>query len=281
MKLSIVLGARARPKLLVETLARTLPNVSLSDTRILVALDDDDHDTIAAASAFAEDKRNVTLSVKPREDSLGAKFNRVLTEAKADVYLAMVDYAPHVTPAFDRLILEAADLFPDRIGVVYNGMANPSFPGINAVTHRWAILAGGFYPPYFPYWFIDHWLDDLAKMTDRLAFADVKIDVGPRPGTMELREPAWWGTFFDLLMPVRQEIARKIISKMDEPAWRKRMLRGRFPLTAYTSKWINECLRNAPWSIPNETNMGDARYQRIKARAIEVARTIVAQKQAA
>ncbi len=270
--LSIVLAARSRPELLVHTLARTLPIIHDPSTRILVALDDDDPETIQAAQKFAWSHRRVRLSIRPREDSLGEKFNRVLTEAPADVYLAMVDYAPHITPGFDRLILDAASLFPDKIGVVFNAQSveSSALSAINAVTHRLAELMGGFYPGLYPYWFVDHHLNDIAQMIGRIAYADVELDVSRRPGTMDLREPIWWATFCDHLMPQRQAVARKIIAEMDEPAWRKDMLLGAFPHHAYVSWFINECMRTHPWDfIRHETNTADARYQRIKRRAIE------------
>jgi hypothetical protein len=46
----------------------------------------------------------------------------------------MVDYVAFVTPGFDERVLEAAEVFPDGIGVVYNHLANLSFPFMNAVT---------------------------------------------------------------------------------------------------------------------------------------------------
>lgn len=269
-KLVCVLAARGRPELLTRTLQVTLSNVRHAGTTMVVALDADDAKTIEAARACAKADGRVLVDVQPREDTLGAKYNRPLARSLgASCYLVMVDYAPHVTPGFDQRILEAAGLFPDSIGVVFNHLANASFPGINAMTARWVELCGYLYPPLFPYWFIDHWLDDLARLTDRIAFADVQIDTSQRPGTQELREPGWWGTFFDAGYLERRRIAERLIAALEEPEWRKHLLLGRAPLVEARSQWVNGLLRQNDTQIVQSCGAGapDGRYARVKAAA--------------
>lgn len=267
MTLSIILAARGRPELLRRTIAVTTANIREPDTKFIIALDDDDHDTIAAARFFEPLVPYLHVSVEPREDTLGAKFNRVLTAAPADTYLAMVDYAPHVTVGFDTRINEAAALFPDGIGVVYNHMANLSFPQINAVTRGLVERMGYLYPPYFPYWFIDHWLDDIARLIGRIAVADVWIDTSQRPGTMDRRDVAFWATFYDAGMAHRRRIARDIIRSDDflEPEWRKKLLLTHHPLIEERSTGINDSARAIQWPVPPEAP--DERYLRAKAAA--------------
>src|SRR5262245_65609119 len=123
------------------------------------------------------------MVLEPRAFSLGEKYNRILTLAPADVHLVMVDYAPHITEGFDEEILKAASIYSDGYAVIYNWWANLSFPGINAVTAKLAERMGGIYPTLYPYWWIDHHLDDIAQMIGRITFAEVAIDVSNRPGT--------------------------------------------------------------------------------------------------
>jgi hypothetical protein len=265
--LSIVLAARARPELLKRTLETTIPNIREDDTKLLVAVDDDDPATVAAAMEF-HGKDHISVSVKAREDSFGGKYNRVLTEAPADVYLPMCDYAPHITPGFDTRILEAASLFPDGIGVVYNHMANLSFPDVNGVTHVLAMKMGYLYPPYFPYWFVDHWVDDIVKLIGRISFADVVLDKNARPGTHDRREVAWWATFYDAGVIHRRNLARSIIESDDflEPEWRKKLLLSDYHmLIEGRSKMTNDTARQTQWHRPPEAV--DERYKRIKSQA--------------
>lgn len=267
MSLSIILAARARPELLRRTIETTLPNIHEVDTTFVIAVDDDDPETVAAAMEF-HGKNNVSVSVKPREDSFGGKYNRVLTEAPADVFLPMADYAPHITPGFDTKILEAASLFPDGIGIVYNHMANLSFPDCNGVTAKFAEKMGYVYPPYFPYWFVDHWVDDIAKLIGRISFADVTLDKSKRPGTHDRREVAWWATFYDAGIVHRRKLARSIVRSDDfiEPEWRKKLLLSDYHmLIEGRSKMTNDTARITQWGKPPEAV--DDRYRRIKSQA--------------
>ncbi len=273
MMLAINLATRGRPALLNDTIRRTLANIELPNTRLMVSIDDDDRVTCDAIGSLPLDKR-IIYDVAPREDALGDKYNRVMSIA-ADVYLTMVDYAPHVTPGFDRKILDAAALFPDGIGAVYNKMANLSFPEINAVTRRLAQKMGGIYPAHFPYWFVDHWLDDIARMIDRIAVADVAIDTSRRPGTMDRREPAFWSIVFDALQLERRRIAHDIIRspEFQETEWRKKLLlNGWHRLIEQRSVMVNGNVRAIAdaWAAQVPPEPVDERYRRLRASAYDL-----------
>ncbi len=261
MRLTIALATRGRPELLKKTLERTMPNIQHPGTRMVVLADLDDEQM----DGFAFDGVSISRGVRP--DSVGEKFNRVLQIARADVYMVMVDYVAYVTPGFDRKILEAASVFPDRIGVVYNHMANLSFPFMNAVTDGYVEKTGGIYPEHFPYWFVDHWLDDIARMIGRVAFADVQVQAhSGKPTTQGHREPAFWATLYDALTLDRRRIARSIIDSEDfqEPEWRKKLLREHYPLIEERSAILNNMVKDM--AAYDKTT--DARYERIRAKAV-------------
>lgn len=280
MSLTINLCTRGRPELMLDTVARTLPNIARDDTILMVSIDHDDAPTIKAAEQLPTDKRVLAI-VSGREDSLGAKYNRAL-RFPAAVYLAMVDYGAHVTPGFDQKILDAAAVFPDRIGVVYNGWANLSFPTINAVTGRLAEKMGGIYPAWFPYWYVDHWLDDIARYIDRIAYADVEVDTSRRPGTQGMRDGVFWSTLFDALYLRRQEIAKSIIRDMDEPNWRKRLILARFPWVRQRSDMTNASTRATSAGASSPLTGDEAtRYARIKLNAETLLRDLLPEIEAA
>lgn len=276
MRLSICLASRGRPELLVATIKTTLKNIERDDTRLVIALDGDDEESIDACVDLDGSERNILrVSIQRREDTIAGKFNRVLTESPADVYLTMVDYVPHLTPGFDSKILDAAALFPDGIGVVYNHMANLSFPWMNAVTAglvKW--MDNKIYPELFPYWFVDHWLDDIARLIGRIAVADVVQEAEVKPPTQEMREPAFWGTFYDATAPLRRECAHRIINSpmFREPEWRKELLRGHHPLIEERGQIVNNRVRLMPGS--QNLDLQDPRYVSVKARAISILREL-------
>lgn len=274
MSLTIVLATRNRTGLLQKTLARTLPNVSRSDTRILVMTDADDHNTFNETLP-----KGVERVIIPRPDSVGEKFNIGVKKAPADVYMAMVDYVAYVTPGFDQKVLDAASVFPDGIGVVYNHLANLSFPWLNAVTHGYVELTGGMYPEIFPYWFVDHWLDDVAKIIDRIAFADIHPKMDFKPPTQVHREPMFWATLYDATTDERRRIAHSIIDspRFIESEWRKKILKTHHPLIEGRSAMLNNMVKQ----MPAQDQTTDERYQRIRDKAVEIMRSKLQELEAA
>lgn len=271
MRLTVAIATRGRPRLLEQTLEVTLANAALTSTRVVVAADEDDRATVEVAEKFVGRSEQVVASVSPRPDTIAAKWNRAVTAAPADAYLAGTDYAPQGTPGFDLKILETVKLFPDQIGVVYGRMANPSFSEVIAVSHGLVELTGGkIYHEMFPYWFTDHWLDEVAKMIGRVAFADVRLAPFIKPGTQEMREPAFWACFFDALAPRRVAEAREIIlsPRFEEPPWRKRLLLGHHVPIQERSVMINNWVRGLSWD--RKLALDDPRYVRIKGRALEI-----------
>lgn len=273
LKLTVNMMTRGRPEIVAQTVARTLPNIVLPNTTLMLLVDDDDPETIAALTPFAMDE-HVLVSVRPREDTRGEKYDRALTECPADVYLPTCDYAPITTKGFDERILEATAKFPDGIGCVYTQMANMSFPHYQAPTAKLVELMGYIYPPWFPFWFIDHWLDDISRMIDRVAYLEIASPPIQLPGghkTIGMRDLEFWTWLYDLGRNERRRQAGKIIEALDEPQWRKDMLRANFPWHEERSLRINISVRADRENI-QRTRGGvesepDARYLRIRDRA--------------
>lgn len=275
MRLVVSLPTRGRPQQLIETLKRSSSNLALDNTVIMVQADADDLETISAFQKARESGLDgrAFLSVKPREDTIAEKWNRALS-IPADVYLVSADDAPEITPGFDGKLLEAASRFPDGIGMVYGHMANASFSGMVAPTAKFCEKLGHIFPEFFPYWFVDHWTDDLAKLIGRLAFADVRTDQSRVGKTQELREPAWWATWFDAAYLMRRRIARQIIDSpdFDEPSWRKDVLRESYPLVEHRSRWINDNVRHQSKQLEGYSGLtlNDPRYQRVRKKAVDM-----------
>ncbi len=270
MKLAIGLATRNRPQQVLQTLTRHMQCLSRPDTKMIVQCDADDLPTIITLSNSQLDPR-VVINAQKREDTIAAKWNRTLAEP-ADVYLAASDDDPYVTPNLDEKILAAANVFPDGIGAVYGRLANASFPGVIAYTAKWAEKLGWLQPEFFPYWFADHWCDDIARIIGRISFADVTTDQSKTGQTMELREPAWWATWFDAAYLMRRAQALKLLKDGDfqSPDWVKEMQAASAPLVEFRSRWVNDTVRAQSKQL--EMQLGaqppDDRYRRTKAAAV-------------
>lgn len=268
MKLVISLATRGRPEQLVETVTKTAANLVLPNTEYIIQVDEDDKPTIDLLSRVPLDKR-VKVNVGPREDTIAEKWNRA-QEEEADVYMSAADDDPFTTHGFDGKILDAASLFPDGIGVVYGHLANASFPCAAGWTRKWVDQLGYIFPEYFPYWFVDHWTDDLARITGRISVADVRTDQSKVGKTQEMREPGWWASWFDAAHLIRRKEAFKIIDALDEPQWRKEMQKSTHPIVEYRSRWINDGVRRQNEQLSNWSGLDntDPRYVRLRDKAV-------------
>lgn len=270
MRLVISLPTRGRPQQLIETLTRSSAHLALANTVIMVQVDDDDRATVDALAAAPLDSR-ILVNIAPREDTIAAKWNRAL-RLPADAYLVSADDAPEATPGFDALLLEAAARFPDGVGMVYGRMANASFSSMVCPTAKLIDKLGHIFPEYFPYWFVDHWTDDIARIIGRISFAEVGTDQSKVGKTMELREPGWWATWFDAAYLMRRQIARRIIDAPDfeSPEWSKELLRRHHPLIEYRSRWVNSNVRGQARQLEGWSGLTlkDERYQRVRRRAV-------------
>lgn len=273
MKLAISLASRGRPEQLVDTVRRSVANWTNPNTEMWVQLDEDDLPSITALEQ-ANVHRKVHISVRPREDTIAEKWNRVLS-CPADVYSVAADDDPYVTPGYDSLILAAAERFPDGIGMVYGHLANLSFTGSLSATARWCEIVGYLQPKLFPYWWVDHWTDDLAKITGRIAFSDHRTDQSRAGPTQEFREPGWWATFFDAAYLHRRREAHAIINHPDFVCnrWLRGLLLTHHPLIEARSRGINQSVRQQFGNKGLKTT--DERYLRVKARAVKMARALL------
>src|SRR5271170_4689666 len=141
-KLVISLASRGRPAQLVDTINKSIANWTRPNTAMMVQLDADDLNTLNFLNQTAPhswfvgpEGPRVMLAVRPRENTLAAKWNRAMA-VPADVYLVAADDDPYITPGYDEKLLEAATLFHDGIGMVYGHMANLSFSGVVAPTAK-------------------------------------------------------------------------------------------------------------------------------------------------
>lgn len=276
MKLAISLATRGRPDRLIDTITKSVVNWTDKNTIMQVQLDADDptlDQTMAMLAGLPQVKDYVVLpNVRAREDTLASKWNRVLS-IDADSYLVAADDDPYITPGYDSLILEASKRFPDSIGITYGHLANLSFTGAVAPTKRFCELMGGvIFPPLFPYWFVDHWTDDVARIIGRISFANIRTDQ-TRPGvTQEMREPGWWATFYDAAYLMRRKQAHDIMDNANfrTPKWQKDILRTHHPLIEVRSRMINQGVRAQSKQLSQWAGNlpPDERYNRVKQRAI-------------
>jgi hypothetical protein len=272
VKIALCVASRGRPKQLSDTLAITMAGAELPTTFAAVALDDDDDTRHAVAAG----PRSI-VSIAPREDSLGAKYNRCHSLAPADLYVVMTDDVWIAKPGWDAELARTASLFADGIGAVFFGamQVESALPAAYALSAKLIEKIGFFQTPDFPFWWHDTTTFELVTMMGRALYADIRLGRYPRDGgTRGARDIAWWAAFFDLNRSRRVEIARDVIldAEFQEQPYRKAQLLGAIPQLVTMFERMNAGLRDAAHVAGLEATIAfdapaDARYLRIKARA--------------
>jgi hypothetical protein len=274
MKLVISLATRGRPELLCDTIRKSVANWTNKNTVMQVQLD---HDDPAPYDYLIKQKihERVIPNVQQREDTIAAKWNRALL-LPADVYTVAADDDPYVTPGYDDKILEASKRFPDGIGMVYADLANLSFTGSLSMTSKMANMLGYIQPEYFPYWFCDHWTDDIARMIGRFTHGGFRTDQSRAGQTKEMREPDFWSTFFDACYIKRRREAKAIIDspKFKGEKWQKDLIFSQHPLIEQRSRTLNSIVRQQSKQLAQASPVGmdlkNERYMRLKKRALDM-----------
>ena len=94
-KLVISLATRARPDRLLEQIRISSANWTNKDTQLYIQVDDDDHPTmeVCAQEGWTRTDGRIVANIAPREDTVAAKWNRILA-VPADVYCYHADDDP-------------------------------------------------------------------------------------------------------------------------------------------------------------------------------------------
>jgi hypothetical protein len=278
-RIALCIASRGKPRLLFETLHSILPNCALPTTTAVIGLDDDDPDLANAQlviDALATER--IVVSVAPRQDSIGAVYNRCTAAVDADLYINGADDFRIVTQGWDALLSRATGYFPDNIGMIgFGQLPFPSIlPAVAATTRGLIDKMGYFLQDYTPYWWMDTWLYEIASMIGRTHYVPIDVEVIGEMTTRGLREFTYWARFFDEMRVHRRAIAESILSSPDflVSAERRRELLSNVDKVCAELRQ-GQAIQRDPANAEGVERGGfdapdDERYRRIKARSIRI-----------
>ncbi len=273
MRINACIACRGRSGELADIVAETIDRTELPDTKIVVALDDDDPFSVDVVNMLQGLPDKFIVSIAPREDSLGAKYNRAAAAYDADLYVLLADDMQIVTLGWDRKFAEAAALSTDGIFCIYFGNTPwPSpMPAAYAVSRKLVDMMGFFMCPHFPFWWHDTTLYEIIEFIGRSVYVDIQISYEHNKNkTRGMRDVNHWASLFAALRPQRWEIAERIIDNpenIDSPL-RKTELRHRANQMSDRLHAFDASNREPARGQVLETVQGydapnDERYQRI------------------
>ena len=276
MRINVCIPTRSKPEYLAEYMAITQDAAALPTTRFIVAADADD--VRLPEYEHVCNRPGVHLSVAAREDALGQKFNRCVSEERADIYVMAVDDVAIATRGWDEILANEAALFPDGIVNMQFGVEphGEYIPGFQAITHRMVELQGDFAAPYFPFWWHNTWAYEIAELAGRrwpVQIAAQYPKVGEFPSAPR-RDIGLWAAFFDEMRVVRAAAADRIIEACDNPPWRTAELARARPVLMAMQLQRNALLRDPKFcerlekdaSLPDPL---DARHARLRNKAAD------------
>jgi len=224
-KLHLLIVTRGRPQQLMRlmnSIAGTANQPDLLD--IYIYIDDDDHETLALIDHFKALPFAINPCIFPRIVSQGGMVESLIRECNADtgVYLPLPDDYIFGKQGWDTDILNAYWLFPDHYGLFYP--IDPSVPAGQVtflfLSAQWVKCLGKVATNFFPFWFDDNWVDEVAQMVQRkIPISTIMIPPGGRGQTPRMRNLPFWQNYYNCLFDERLNDAAKIrnaIWKSDE-----------------------------------------------------------------
>lgn len=259
---------RGKPEYLDDFLSETIDRSRLPDTRFVVGIDDDEVGLYA--NSRLRDHKQVIWSIKPREDSLGAKFNRCAAAAPdADWYIMGVDDLAIQTITWDVYVSELGEHYPDGLGVVNFGRQwnEPALPAFQMSSKKFIEMNGFFMAPYFPFWWHDTWNLEMAQFTGRDCYLDIEVRYPQKEPMTPRRDISFWALFFDLTRTLRIEKAKEILKASDSPPYLKYKLFSTMGQMAEMAENRNARCRDPLWGMKFQaervTDTLDERHQRL------------------
>jgi len=182
-------------------------------------VDEDDVDTcdLIQSGWFDEIGFNVSYHIGERPITLADGLNKLWQVASnGGIYLFMSDHYKMLTESWDVKLREIFNSGPeDRCQVVKieDTVRDSDDLILWALSAEWINVVGRFVPPYFPYWFIDMWIDHVSRLIDRQVQNTIYVkptNQGPI-GTTRLWHLGYWYRFYQLLLFERMDEVETIL----------------------------------------------------------------------
>ena len=166
--ISIIFPTRNRPdncKRLLESIKNTVSDETLIE--VCMYIDSDDILTLPAIEGY-----NVKFVVGERLRNLSILWNEAYKLASGDIIMHCGDDIVFRTKNWDVAIRDAFNKYDDKIVLVYGDdtIMHDQIATHSFIHRKWIEVSGFFLPPYFSSDYNDLWLDNVARMINRLVY---------------------------------------------------------------------------------------------------------------
>lgn len=287
MRIGIVLPSRGRPEGLKRMVASLLDTATKPDRVTIFAGLDDDDPTLPQTEGIAGVERVIRspeITVAKTIDNLALEAER-----RCDATIRMDDDFICETRGWDdnaECMTGLGLWLPDDPTHPGHFM---SFAAMSSQMAGWIRKRQGFvHAPWFPFWFTDTWLNEIADMSSAKGVLDMTISQPDGRGkTHGLRDIKFWTQMFEGFRVFRKRMAAMLIHDLYPDGILKRTAlmklaeRERICEMMIEKMYTPEFL--AAWESRSETFSGtsDVRYRKAKADAEAMIAEAVEQERAA
>jgi hypothetical protein len=220
-RIAILTVTRGRPEQLrrmLEAMEATIARKDLVEHWLLIDDDDDVMLKLAASKAFeALTTYPQHWLIRPRPRKLADAWNAAWSAAKGrpGIFIGFTDDYEMKSPGWDEAVRRTLNAYGDRValGHIPDALVGGNRVTIICGTSELFDLMGYFVVPYFPFWFMDAWVDEIARLV--LRRPTISIDMAAqepdiRRKTKGMRNLPFWFAFFCELDIERREIIDRI-----------------------------------------------------------------------
>jgi hypothetical protein len=215
--ITVMLPTRNRVSTLqvfLDSVSTTVTNKDKVDVWIYVDEDDSATQDFLQSAWVRSQPVKINYFLGPQTIAM-AEMNHNLWQAStsnAGSYLCATDDYVNLTPGWDEIVRAAFNKYPDRLVLVYpDDPSTPELATVPILSAEWINLTGHFHTEYFPFWFDDMWIDEIAQMIDRKV--QIPMQVAPQGGkgrTPRMHNLPFWQNFYVCTSDERLASAREL-----------------------------------------------------------------------
>ncbi len=231
--ITILCPTRGRPDQL-RKVAASLDDMSNEKSLVdlCVMVDDDDEATLTLVNSDWTKQFGIQISiyVSKRPTTLAEGLNDLWkNSSNGGIYAHFTDDYTMLTPGWDSRLRYIYDNGPDdrlMVSKIRDATRNPEEFVLWAKSAEWINAVGRFVPGYFPFWFTDAWIDEVAKLVGRMVDSGIsmlpmeEVDIG----THNMWNLHFWFRYYQYLLcerTVEAQYLLAIIHGIDTDSYRQ------------------------------------------------------------
>ena len=209
--ISLLLPTRGRPVMLqnlFDSIKETTLDKRLIDLWVYVDEDDELTRSFIDSKVWIKYGFDINWIVEEKLNVGPGQLDNELWKkcaANSGIYMGLADDYIFVTKHWDEVVRQAFRRYPDRILLAYP--EDPVAPGVVTfviLSAEWLNISGRLFPEYFPFWFVDAWIDQVAQMIQRKVKLDMRMEPqGGKGKTQGMKNLVFWDRFFDNMLDER------------------------------------------------------------------------------